>query len=39
MVKEDLFLSATLASQGTQSLQIDENTAYGPQQNLVMGAF
>lgn len=32
-------VSATLASQGTQSLKIDEDSAYGTQQNLIMGAF
>jgi len=32
-------VSATLASQGTQSLKIDEDTTFGPQQNMVMGAF
>lgn len=32
-------ISSTLASDGTQSLKIDEDTAFGPQGSIVMGAF
>lgn len=32
-------ISSSMASQGTQSLKIDEDTNFGGQQNLVMGAF
>src|SRR5690554_6758883 len=32
-------ISSSIASQGTQSLKIDEDTNFGGQQNIVMGAF
>lgn len=32
-------ISSSMASQGTQSLKIDQDTNFGGQQNLVMGAF
>src|SRR5690554_7976045 len=32
-------ISSSIASQGTQSLKIDEDTNFGGQQSIVMGAF